>query len=485
MNKPPGSLCKKDIELLKEWDAEKLPHDRRMQLLETGRVEMKKLGARVREALPQFFNESILNHNISVWSTKTDRTKETAKVFLEGFSPLQNLEKTIVVKERDRIMQFHEICHKYNEKVFHGSHIPAFMKFLKGPKIQSVVDSVSKRIAVTVESLHVVLMYNACRYYKVMEPLKHSAWCAVFSRKDMEVMEFGEDLFLHHDHGYAFDITYEQACPVVQDILQRFRYQNDSSVFYFTHLEAVIKVITRFGFFNDSKPLTWDTMDSRRRWRTSDFGGFGSNIAFLLTKCKEVGWTVNTYINEKRAHLPKCARTKGCPWLLFKKLYGKYEVCPFDELSPLPLSPPSLFLYFPSSPPPYSSPSSTISLPPLFLLPLLPPPYPPLPPILTCSPPSPIIPFSLSSPSPLLFSLRSPLLPFLPSLSLSLLPSCLLSLFLFLFFFFPPFSLPAFSLSLLPFLLLSLPLLPFLLLPPPSPPLPPPSPIPLPPSTHS
>nr|XP_027208817.1 multiple inositol polyphosphate phosphatase 1-like [Penaeus vannamei] len=332
MNKPPGSLCKKDIELLKEWDAEKLPHDRRMQLLETGRVEMKKLGARVREALPQFFNESILNHNISVWSTKTDRTKETAKVFLEGFSPLQNLEKTIVVKERDRIMQFHEICHKYNEKVFHGSHIPAFMKFLKGPKIQSVVDSVSKRIAVTVESLHVVLMYNACRYYKVMEPLKHSAWCAVFSRKDMEVMEFGEDLFLHHDHGYAFDITYEQACPVVQDILQRFRYQNDSSVFYFTHLEAVIKVITRFGFFNDSKPLTWDTMDSRRRWRTSDFGGFGSNIAFLLTKCKEVGWTVNTYINEKRAHLPKCARTKGCPWLLFKKLYGKYEVCPFDEL---------------------------------------------------------------------------------------------------------------------------------------------------------
>ncbi|XP_027220523.2 multiple inositol polyphosphate phosphatase 1 isoform X2 [Penaeus vannamei] len=327
-----GSLCRKDLELLKEWDPDKLSHDRRMQLFETGRVEMKELGARVREALPHFFKEGVLEHNVSIWSTNTDRTKETAKVFLEGFSPSQNLEKNIVVKEHDRIMEFHEICHKYNEKIFNGSHIPAFLKFLKGPELLSVVGSVSERIAVPVERLHVVLMYNACRYYKVMEPLKHSAWCAVFSRKDMEVMEFGEDLFVYHDHGYALDITYEQACPAVQDLLQRFRYQSDSSVFYFTHLETVVKVMTRFGFFNDSKPLTWNAMDSRRRWRTSDFGGFGSNIAFLLTKCRDVGWTVNTYINEKKVHLPRCAYTTGCPWLVFQQLYGQYAVCPFDEL---------------------------------------------------------------------------------------------------------------------------------------------------------
>ncbi|ROT70951.1 hypothetical protein C7M84_010732 [Penaeus vannamei] len=328
----PTKIDGKDLELLKEWDPDKLSHDRRMQLFETGRVEMKELGARVREALPQFFKEGVLEHNVSIWSTNTDRTKETAKVFLEGFSPSQNLEKNIVVKEHDRIMEFHEICHKYNEKIFNGSHIPAFLKFLKGPELLSVVDSVSERIAVPVERLHVVLMYNACRYYKVMEPLKHSAWCAVFSRKDMEVMEFGEDLFMYHDHGYALDITYEQACPAVQDLLQRFRYQSDSSVFYFTHLETVVKVMTRFGFFNDSKPLTWNAMDSRRRWRTSDFGGFGSNIAFLLTKCKGVGWTVNTYINEKKVYLPRCAYTTGCPWLVFQQLYGQYAVCPFDEL---------------------------------------------------------------------------------------------------------------------------------------------------------
>ncbi|XP_037783276.1 multiple inositol polyphosphate phosphatase 1-like isoform X2 [Penaeus monodon] len=240
-----GSLCQKAIDLLKQWTGGEFSYSRRMQLFETGRNEMEELGVRMRAALPHFFTEDALNRRISIWSTNTSRTTETAKAFLKGFSPSQDLQKNITVKTRDKILEFPETCYKYNKIILQGKHIPAFLEFLKGPEVKSVVNRVSKRIAVPADKRMlgcVLIMYNACRYYKVMEPQKQSVWCAVFSTEDLEVLEYGEDLFLYHDHGYAFNITYEQACPVVKDVIQLFRDQNESSAFYFTHIETVMKM---------------------------------------------------------------------------------------------------------------------------------------------------------------------------------------------------------------------------------------------------
>ncbi|XP_047496910.1 multiple inositol polyphosphate phosphatase 1-like [Penaeus chinensis] len=327
-----GSLCQKTLELLKSWTGEEFSSSRGMQLFDTGRKEMKGLGVRMRAALPHFFTEDALNRRVLIWSTNTSRTIDTAKVFLKGFSPSEDLEKNITVKTSDQILEFPDKCHKYSKTVFQGQRMPAFEQYLRGPEVQSVVDRVSQRIAVSVNLKQVGTMYNTCRYYKVMEPQKKSVWCAVFSKEDLKVLEYGEDLFLYHHHGYAFNITFEQACPVVKDIIQLFRNQNETSAFYFTHLETVMKVMTRFGFFNDSVPLSHTERDANRLWRTSRFGGFGSNLALLLTQCGREGWTVNTYINERKAPLPECTFPTGCPWPRFLQLYGQYEVCPFDDL---------------------------------------------------------------------------------------------------------------------------------------------------------
>ncbi|XP_042862376.1 multiple inositol polyphosphate phosphatase 1-like [Penaeus japonicus] len=331
-----GSLCQKDIDLLKQWTGKELEYKLRMKLFESGKSELERLGARMRTALPHFFSEDALNSRISIWSTDTNRTKESARAFLKGFCPSQDLARSIVSKRANNILEFSETCQKYVDKVLRGRSARRYMKFLDEAEMNSVIHNVSKRLNISVGKLHVLLMYNVCRYYKAMEPGKVSAWCAVFSTTDFKILEYAEDLISYHDHGYEFDIMHKLACPLIEDIIHHFRSQivNDtepSSSFYVSHIETVIKAMVGFGLFNDSHAPTHSHMDPNRLWQTSLFGGFASNLLLVLTKCPGDRWSINTFVNERRIPLPKCESPGGCPWSRFLQIFEEQN-CHFNDL---------------------------------------------------------------------------------------------------------------------------------------------------------
>ena len=50
-----------------------------------------------------------------------------------------------------------------------------------------------------------------------------SPWCNVFSNSDLQVLEYAEDLQNYWKDGYGYPLNYEQACPVLKDLITNFQ----------------------------------------------------------------------------------------------------------------------------------------------------------------------------------------------------------------------------------------------------------------------
>lgn len=66
------------------------------------------------------------------------------------------------------------------------------------------------------------IMYRAC----VFEYAIHDAspWCAAFDEAELKAIEFREDLDDYYKDAYGLKRNYAQACPIVRELVGRFRW---------------------------------------------------------------------------------------------------------------------------------------------------------------------------------------------------------------------------------------------------------------------
>ncbi|XP_069995510.1 multiple inositol polyphosphate phosphatase 1-like [Penaeus vannamei] len=153
-----------------------------------------------------------------------------------------------------------------------------------------------------------------------------------------QVLEYWEDLRMYHDQGHAHTITYKQACVLGNDLLLLFRKRVEDNITdidsttYFVSNEGLVPFLTLLGLFKDSVPLTEESINPERLWRTSKFASYGSNLAFVLSSCGETGWWVSALLNEVNIQLPGCYTPYGCPWDRFVESYGFLQNCDFPNL---------------------------------------------------------------------------------------------------------------------------------------------------------
>lgn len=76
-------------------------------------------------------------------------------------------------------------------------------------------------------------MYDACRYQKAWSVTELSPWCAVFSKEELHVLEYREDLDYYYKAGYGRDINTRLGCLLLHDMMQHFWYYNARRLFYY------------------------------------------------------------------------------------------------------------------------------------------------------------------------------------------------------------------------------------------------------------
>ncbi|XP_054287811.1 multiple inositol polyphosphate phosphatase 1 isoform X2 [Macrosteles quadrilineatus] len=332
-----GNLCSEVVEKLRTWVPSADPSELKF-LTHEGEEEMILLGERFQNRFLDLLPETYSNKTYKFRHTATQRARESARSFTVGL--FGRKQKAYVwypeALAKDPILRFYKLCDKWQVEVDKNPEaLKELEKFKTKPIVTRMLENISQRIGMTnrFKFDDAKLIYQTCGFETAWHPKSPSPWCGLLSKDDFEILEFASDLDYYWIDGYGFPINYQQACVAVNDMFQHLtdeRYPQNT--FYFTHSGTILKVLSYLGLYKDPQPLQADLFNKSRLWRTSQIDAFGSNLAFILYKCKD-GDKILTLHQERPVTLPGCPEGDLCPLETLKKVYQhSINECNFQKL---------------------------------------------------------------------------------------------------------------------------------------------------------
>jgi len=387
-----GSLTFKEINDLKDWSLVMDPSEDKL-LTESGQLEAREMGKRWRQRMPNFLGDE---NNVESRSSYKSRTIETGNSFLEGLEMPQN---TYVDNSKAIYYKNEFGCDRYEQEVYDNDNVTEAeaIKFTQSQAWADMIEGISQRTGVQVTPDEARLAHKMCKYQLAAEPeryhdeynelitpktsrprvsvsdlvtLKQSRlsssesdtrytdanyttaeyppWCNIFSKEDMALWEFENDLEAHYGSGPAFDITTyatHKLFTEIYDLIDAHSFggqlPNASAIFTFGHSGGIKPIINSFEIFRDDFNLTaedWGTdVVEEHKWKISDIATFASNIGLILYSCSEgaeqkVMLTHNEHIIDEQ---PACGETL-CSVDQFKAYYQHIVDFDWDSECPMP-----------------------------------------------------------------------------------------------------------------------------------------------------
>lgn len=336
-----GSLCQQDVENLSEDGSVRFDNLEEM-LTATGREELLLLARRFRGRFRDFFEAAYNSTDYQFRHLDNPSSLSSARSFSRGVFVDDDVLLT-KVPPTDRLIQFYDNCPRWDQQDYNEESSSEIRLFRESETYKNTLAQVTRRLGfqynMSADDMH--LIYDTCRYQKAWNLEKISPWCAAFSVDDLKVLEYAEDLETYYKKGYGFPLNYQQACPLVEDLITRIRgfkengttMDHQRGLFYFTEDDAVLRFVARLGLAKDDEPLThvYEPMKSaERRWRTSLMGSFGANVAFVLYNCSN-DLKVQVFVKEDIIQLEQCQNSL-CTFNEFISAYGSIaDECAADD----------------------------------------------------------------------------------------------------------------------------------------------------------
>jgi len=246
------------------------------------------------------------------------------------------------MKGKDINLRFFESCKKYVDNMNDTKHNENKIKFANKyfPSIaKRITDQIGAYPHFQVTEKNLTAFFDLCSFEYVLYN-NTNTFCSLFVKDDFEIIETYYDIGSYYIKGYGWDLSYEIACPLVKDIIDKFDAKINGSDKYtkaflrFAHAETILPLLARLGLYKDSFPLKWDTDLSilrNRVWRTSDISSFSSNVVFVLYNCSDT-YRVELKHNEGQILLSGCENQIFCPYDLFLKHLSFINTCDFNTL---------------------------------------------------------------------------------------------------------------------------------------------------------
>lgn len=140
---------------------------------------------------------------------------------------------------------------------------------------------------------------------------ERSKWCAAFTKKDLELLEYGGDLLTYYKNAYGNKYSAQLGCAPLKHLFgyTETRIKGKNNVYsanllnicfvldvkvkqpkvtaLFTHSTAFDQFLVALDANKDDMPLTAENYSQmkNRKWRVSKFGMFATNIATVLYRC--------------------------------------------------------------------------------------------------------------------------------------------------------------------------------------------------------
>lgn len=340
-----GHMCNRDLENLRRWQPDDYLSPQRAEVLTPQGVEdMKLLARRLQSNFPELLLPDANNITSANYKFRATEARESMASFMEGLFG----SRTAVLPEdsslNDTLLTTYKTCGIWNEQHEDTER----RKFDAGSEFQNLLKNVSRRLGFlyTISTETIDAMYDVCRYEKAWTVIKLSPWCAVFSKEELRILEYREDLDYYYKAGYGREINVRLGCPLLRNMMQHFgNIANDqmsgesTGIFYFSDIISLQNLLTAMGINEDSTQLTnYNYKDmARRQWRTSMISSYAANFIAVFYKCNDNNDRnkVMFYLAEKPVRYEGC-QVGLCDWEFLKRRFGKLvSSCKHDVCSDL------------------------------------------------------------------------------------------------------------------------------------------------------
>ncbi|XP_018052894.1 PREDICTED: multiple inositol polyphosphate phosphatase 1-like [Atta colombica] len=342
-----GHMCNRDLDNLRRWRPDEYLSPQRAEVLTPQGVEdMKLLARRLQSNFPELLQPDFHNITAANYKFRATETRNSMTSFMEGLFG----STTAVLPEEsslnDTLLTAYKTCSVWKNEENEGSfENMERSRFDAGPEFQNLLRNVSRRIGFlyNISADRIDAMYDACRYQKAWSVTELSPWCAVFSKEELRILEYREDLDYYYKAGYGRDINTRLGCPLLHDMMRHFwnvardeMSDEPAGIFYFSDIISLQNLLTTMGINEDQAQLTaynYKEM-ARRQWRTSIISSFAANLIAVFYKCHDVNNRnkVIFYLGEKPIRYDGC-QVGLCDWELLKSKFGqlasncKLDIC--------------------------------------------------------------------------------------------------------------------------------------------------------------
>ncbi|CAH1397022.1 unnamed protein product [Nezara viridula] len=324
-----GRLNQFQLYLLHDWSFN-ITDDQNMHLTLSGYKELYDLGKRLKKRFSHIFDKKHLE-SINVKRTSAERTDESEEALLQGLfgSYSSYLNDNI----DDNLLKNTKQCPFWKTT----TESPTLKKHIKDFENSSeaaiLLHNVNNRLGFTDELTFETVkdMYDICAFENSWYHGEYSTWCGVFSTKELQLMEYLEDLTYYWKSGYGNKYTSKLGCQLVQDMIEKLNLSEylPKANTYFAHSSGIRELLVSLGIGRCQEDLPGNRYVSPSErdncWRTSYLTPFSANIISVLYSCKtKTGKQpkVGVYVNEKLVEIPHCNGEELCDLETFKAGYS-------------------------------------------------------------------------------------------------------------------------------------------------------------------
>ncbi|CAG5040349.1 unnamed protein product [Parnassius apollo] len=314
-----GSMCAQDVENLYNWEADPNIFKNIHQITEEGYQEMFGLGYRIRKAFKNLLT-SLDDKHYKLRSAYGDWIENGVKGFVEGFG------NTSMIIEKPNasydIIAPYEACGFYVKEV--RNNIETFAeayKYQNTSEYLAAKNRIQQRTGInyTLTKENMTALYDLCRYTSSGLNNILSPWCAIFTKEDIQVLEYESDLRHFYRNGYGNHINEIFGRIPLADLLESFKAakigERKKLTVYFTHATMMDMVYSALGLFKDDIPLNGTFRNPERKWKSSKLAPFAANLIATLNRCsngESTDYNVVFYMNEEP--LESICNKGVCSW---------------------------------------------------------------------------------------------------------------------------------------------------------------------------
>lgn len=342
-----GHMCNRDLENLRRWQPDDYLSPQRAEVLTPQGVEdMKLLARRLQSNFPELLLPNANNITSANYKFYATEARESMESFMEGLFGSRWAIPPEDSSLNDTLLTADKSCESWeNEEDSRKDESSAERdKFNARPEFQNLLKNVSRRLgflySISIENIDA--MYDACRYEKAWTVTKLSPWCAVFSKEELRILEYREDLYYYYKAGYGRNIKNRLVCFLLKDMRKHFRniaddqiLNNPAGIFYFSDIITLQNLLTFMAINEDSGMLTsYNYKDmARRQWRTSLISSYAANLIAVFYKCNDINGRnkVMFYLAEKPVQYEDC-QVGLCDWEFVKRRFIAAYDC-FNDCS--------------------------------------------------------------------------------------------------------------------------------------------------------